>query len=106
MPKKRYTKQEIEQIIADWETSTQSISKYASENGYPFSTFYRWTTIYKKGTPKTQSNRFVEIPKMQVAESSEKQTILIEKAGIKITVPLNVEHETLQKIMNIVENCK
>jgi len=106
MPKKRYTKQEIEEIIADWKVSKQSISKYASENGYPFSTFYRWTTIFKNIAPKIQSARFVELPKLQIAKNSEKQTIVIEKADLKITVPLNIAPESLQNIMSVLVACK
>jgi len=103
MPRKQYTTEEVKQIISNWKASNKNVSQFARENGYSQASLGRW--IKKFGKIEYQ-NKFVELPKLQVAKSLEKQTIVIEKADIKITVPLNVEQQNLQNIMSVLVACK
>jgi len=103
MPKKRYTEQEIKTVVTNWKASNKNINQFARENGYSQASLGRWIKKLEKPVSK---NNFVELPSLKTTKSSEKQTIVIEKADIKITVPLNVAPESLQNIMKVLVSCK
>lgn len=103
MPKKRYTEQEIKTVVTNWKASNKNINQFARENGYSQASLGRWIKKLEKTVSK---NSFVELSPLKAIRSSEKQTIVIEKADIKITVPLNIVAESLQNIMNVLVSCK
>ena len=90
--RKHHTKQEQEDHIRRWCQEGLSKNAYALKAGINPRTFIGWTWL-KAGKKKTS---FVEIPKK--VYRSEVQEMIIEKAGIKILLPITIDTEFLKNI--------
>jgi hypothetical protein len=90
-----FSKEEKIMWLEDWQKSGKQAWSYAKENGLCPQTFTRWTKV------KPQNNCcFVEVSTKLKKPPEYAQQILIEKADLKIHVPLLPGSEQLRLIFN------
>ena len=90
----RYSKEEKGMWLEDWRQSGKSAYKYARDNGIVPWTFTRWI---KEETETKQC--FVEVPTITNQALIQQLEILIEKGEVKIHIPLGIDHDQLQIVM-------
>jgi len=90
----RFSKEEKKLWLEDWQQSGKSAYGYAKANGINPQTFMNWT---KAGT-KTKSS-LVEVPAKVLRSLDTSHEILIEKADIKIRVPLSIGSNELRTVI-------
>ena len=78
--------------LEDWKRSGKKAWSYAKENGLIPQTFVSWTKRENKAG-------FVEISKPIIPPANVAQEIIIEKADIKIHIPVNLGRSELLTIM-------
>jgi len=90
----KYSKEEKEKRLDDWQRSGQSAWAYAKGNGLNPQTFVKWT---KSGTEA--KNCFVEVPVQVIKPTMHLPEILIEKGDVKIHIPLVIGSGELRSVM-------
>jgi len=80
--------------LEDWRRSGKKAWSYAKENGLIPQTFVSWTKRENKAG-------FVEIPAPMIPPANATQEILIEKADIKIHIPVNLDRSELLVVMEM-----
>jgi len=99
---KRYDQDFKEKFLKDWKKSGKSILIFAKENGINKQTAYNW--IKKENRIKFGSG-FVKMPIPENLSSiSFENKLIIEKGDIKIYLPLNINNEIFQTIINTLRN--
>ena len=105
----RRTKEEKLKLIADYESSSLSMTEWCTANNISKSTFAGWirSTKFDVRTPKSKA-KFVEVtPPTGLQEQPEPQArntagITVEYKAFKITIPANVDIGTLENILKVV----
>ena len=92
--KKLYTKREQLEHLENWKKCGLSKNAYAKSAGINPRTFIGWTWRTKESVEKKQN--FVEIKKVALMGNS--QDIVIEKAGIRIRLPIVTGMQELQTV--------
>jgi len=96
----RYSEEEKTMWLEDWRNSSKSAWAYAKENGINQQTFINWT---KAGNEAKQN--FVEVQAVSSGDTVVAKRImgipeiLIEKGGVKIYIPLAINHNQLRAVM-------
>ena len=80
--------------LEDWRRSGKKAWSYAKENGLIPQTFVSWTKREHKAG-------FVEVPIPVLPPTNATQEILIEKADIKIHIPVNLDRSELLVVMEM-----
>ena len=95
--RKHYSKEFIQNFLQDWKKSGKSIYPFAKEKGVCGQTALRWS----KGFKPTSRSGFVKmlIPK-DLSLNSFGNNFIIEKGDMKVYVPLHIDGESLQTILN------
>jgi transposase-like protein len=93
----KFSKTEKAMWLEDWRRSGKPVWTYAKENGLIPQTFYRWAAQEKK-----TKQGFIEVPAPVVQSMQSPQyphVILIEKADIKIRIPLDLHNVEFRAVM-------
>jgi hypothetical protein len=80
--------------LEDWKGSGKSVWKYAKANGLNPQTFTRWTKEKAE-----VSRRFVEIKPPLAEKAGGTPEILIEKGDVKIHIPVAMDRQYLQAVI-------
>jgi Rps23 Pro-64 3,4-dihydroxylase Tpa1-like proline 4-hydroxylase len=88
---KKYTMAEREEHLREWEKGTLSRTEYAKSAGIKVTTFYKWA----QGADDKTSG-FVEIDQKKIPDRS--QSIVVERGGFTIHIPVSISIPELQKI--------
>jgi len=89
----KYSKEEKEMWLEDWEKSGKNAWAYAKENGLIPQTFCSWT----KRVTETKTD-FIEI-RPKIKTKTQGATILIEKGDVKIHIPLGIKDGELKTVI-------
>jgi hypothetical protein len=90
---KRYSAEEKAMWVEDWKGSGQSLSGYAKANGLIPQTFKKWITEGEADPG------FVEISPVVPERRPYIPEILIEKGDIKIHIPIAINRNDLQTVV-------
>jgi hypothetical protein len=90
---KKFSEDEKNMWLSDWQESGQSAWAYAQANGLNPQTFKNWT----RPKPATQTG-LVEIPAAIIQERHSTDEILIEKGDVRIHIPLSIGSMELRTI--------
>jgi hypothetical protein len=80
--------------LADWRLSGKSISAYVKEQGLVRWTFHKWLKADRAGGPC-----FVEVTAHAAAPAPCVPSILVEKEGVKIHIPLGMNTAELRALI-------
>ena len=92
---KKYSDEEKEMWLEDWQRSGKSVWAYAKENGLIPQTFNNWT----KQRKQEPEQPLVEIPVEILQPTRHAQEILIEKGNVKIHIPLEPVLNEMYKLI-------
>ena len=90
----QFSKEEKAMWLEDWKSSGKAAWTYAKTNGLNPQTFKRWTKLESES-----KNNFVEIPAKIISSVQGTLGIVIEKADIRIHIPLGLSGVELHTVM-------
>jgi hypothetical protein len=93
----KFSEAEKAMRLEDWRRSGKPAWTYAKENGLIPQTFYRWAAQEKK-----TAHGFIEVPApvvQSVQSPQDAHVIFIEKADIKIRIPLGLDAGEFRAVM-------
>ena len=95
-----YTKEEKEEFVQLYKESGLSVRRFAEESGINLGTLRSW--LYKKTLkvkPADDNCSFVQLAAGKLQQCRDLQNIRIQKAGMEIFIPVNLEFPVLEKIL-------
>ena len=90
----RYSEEEKQMWLDDWQLSGKSAWAYAKENGLNTQTFVKWAK-----TTEEPAHNFVEVSAQVMPSQQYNREILIEKGDVKIHIPLFLSSVDLRAVM-------
>jgi hypothetical protein len=94
----KFSKEEKAMWLEDWRRSGKKAWAYAKENGLIPQTFSSWVAR-EAYSSQNQTKSFVEVPLQRIVSASITQEILIEKADIKIRIPLGLSANDFRAVV-------
>jgi len=92
----RYTKEQIDQWISEWEESGQSIIKYCDGKPFDKSTFYNWRKNLTPSSITKQKSKFVPL---QVNPAFIPQMSIHYPNGVRVDVHLQMSIEDIKVLV-------
>jgi hypothetical protein len=94
----KFSKEEKAMWLEDWRGSGKKAWAYAKENGLIPQTFSSW--VKREATAKQDLVKpFVEVPLQRIVTPQTTHEILIEKADIKIRIPLGLSVNEFRAVL-------
>jgi hypothetical protein len=85
----KFSKEEKAMWLEDWRRSGKKAWRYAKENDLIPQTFCSWVK-QEAYLSQNQTKAFVEVPLQRIVTSQKSQEILIERADLKIRIPVGL----------------
>jgi transposase-like protein len=95
MKYRRYSREEKDALMVEWQTAGRSRSAFAQQHGLNTQTFINWTK-----ENRTAEQKFVELPVRENTDTGERR-LTVEKGSIRIILPLHTETAELSRIIGI-----
>jgi hypothetical protein len=94
----RFSKEEKMMWLEDWRRSGKKAWTYARENGLIPQTFCNWIKR-EANFSQDKEKPFVEVPLPRIVSAQITQEILIEKAGLKIRIPVGLSTNEFRGVL-------